>query len=82
MDDSVNKHLKPAVQMALVDGRNGFAAFSQLASGKERNNWQSEGLQMCSVIRRDQQQMTAQEIDNYGRFCNVLCGLVLSDSNF
>lgn len=82
VDGGFNKRLKPAVLMALVNERHHFAALSQSASGEELYNWQSEGLQMCLVICKDSQPMTAHEMVIYGGYRNTLSGRVLSYSKF
>lgn len=66
--------------MELVDGRPRLAALSKNASGEEHYNLQPEGLQMCLVICKDRQPMTACRIVIYGRSCNTLFALVLSIS--
>lgn len=82
VDDGVNKRLKLIDQVVLVVGRHRVAALSQLASAEKRYKWQSEGLQICSVIRKDRQPMTTSMMLIYRHSCNTLSGLVLSDSKF
>lgn len=44
VNNGVKKRLKPAAQVALVDGRHRSGAVSQMASGDEHYKCQSEGL--------------------------------------
>lgn len=83
--DSVKKRLKPAVQVALVSGWNGFVVLSQMASGETRYNRQSRELQLCSALCKDGRPMNAHKIIIYGRSWNSLsgfAGLLLSDTKF
>lgn len=80
-DNGVNQRWEPTVRVALVNGRHWFSESSQLASGDERYNFQSEGLRMCMIIRKVRQLMTACKIVIYGHSCIALSVHVFSVSN-
>lgn len=82
MHDGVSERLKPGAQVTLVDRLLKISSLPKKTSVENRFKWQSDGLHICPVFRRDRRSMTPREIVIYSRSRNTLPGLVLSNPKF
>lgn len=79
---STSRFLKADVQVSLVDGRHRFATLKELAAASEQHELEKNGLRVILLKSQGDAPMSAREIVLYSRSCNILSGLVLSDTSF